>query len=363
MLSLTSKPDVVEAVKRWECFWRGELYERPLVVASVPKDGVAPEEVVDIYGLRYYQAVIGPWQERLELIDRWLDQVCFPGEMMPSFSPDLGPDQWAAFFGAELQFSEGSRATNWVHPIVEDWQAVLPLKFDPYNHTFCRLLEYAKCLADHGEGRYLVAQIDAHSNADALSAMRGPERFMMDLYDCPDLVEKAMLDMRRSYKPVHEALAKAGRMGGERGFTHYGFWHPRSFQVVESDVICMLSQEHFRRLIMPALEEEVACHEGVYFHLDGPGALRHLDDILSIPGYWILQWQSGDGQKPNWQWLDVLQKAQKAGKAVHVFGPGLNLEAVQSVHCQLDPASVIYSPELGCEAEASRLLEWLVKNT
>ncbi len=361
MITLSTKPDLAEAFARWEHFWRGECYKRPPVAASVRRRDAPATDLGDL-ALRYYYAVHGMWEERLALIDRWIEQVCFPAEMIPCVSPDFGPDQWAAFFGAELQFSEDSRATNWVAPIIEDWQAALPLTFDPRQPTFQKLLAYTECLAQHGEGRYLVGQIDAHSNADALSALRGPERFMMDLYDCPEHVESAMRDMRQSYQPIHAAVAKAGRMGGERGVAHYGFWHPRSFQVVQSDVICMMGPEHFRRFVLPALEEEFACHEGVYFHLDGPGALRHLDDLLAIPGHWILQWVPGDGQKPNWQWLEVLQKVQHAGKAVHVFGDGLGLEAVQSLHRVLDPALVVYSPQLPNEDEARRLLGWLERH-
>ena len=185
----------------------------------------------------------------------------------------------------------------------------------------------------------------------------------MDLYDCPGLVARAMADIRRSYRPVLDAVAEAGRMGGDRGYGQYGFWHDRPFQVVQSDVICMLSREQFRQWVLPALEEECACHDRIYFHLDGPGALRHLDDILGIPGHWILQWQPGAGQKPNWQWLETLKKAQAAGKAVHVFGAGLNLEAVQSLHRELDPALVAYTPALQSEAEARALLAWLERNT
>lgn len=77
----------------------------------------------------------------------------------------------------------------------------------------------------------------------------------------------------------------------------------------------------------------------------------------------MLQWQPGDGQKPNWQWLDILQKAQKAGKAVHVFGAGLNLDALPAVHRELAPAGVVYSPELKSEAEALALLDWLEKSS
>lgn len=362
MLNLSTKPDAVEACTRWEHFWHGELYDRPLVQTSVPRQGVPVGEVVDLYALRYYLASQPTWDQQLALIDRWLEQVCFPGDMIPSIAPDFGPDQWAAFYGAELQFGEDSKYTNWVEPFVDGWKDVLPLEFDSRNPTFQRLLEYAACLARHGEGRYLVAHIDAHSNADALSAMRGPENFMMDLYDCPDLVEKAMHDVRRSYKQILAAIADAGRMN-TWGYANKGMWHPRSFQVVQSDVICMMGSEHMRQFVLPALQEEFTYHEGIYFHLDGPGALRHLDDILSIPGHWILQWQPGDGQKPNWQWLDILQKAQNAGKALHVFGKGLNLEAMKTLHHQLDPARVVYTPDLRSETEAHDLLKWLTLNT
>lgn len=362
MLQLKTKPDLESVVTRWEHFWNGELYQRPVVVTSVPRQGIAPRDVVPVHGLRYYHAVKGLWDEREAMIDRWLEQVCFPGDLIPSFTPDFGPDQWAAFFGVELRFDDASPSTNWVDPVIDDWNEALPLIFNPDNPTFQKVLAYADRLARHGEGRYLVAQIDAHSNADALSALRGPERFMMDLYDCPEWIDRAMQDIRRSYRPVHEAIARAGRMGGERGFAH-GLWHQRSYQIVQSDVICMIGQDHFRRWILPALREEFACHDRAYFHLDGPGALRHLDDILAIPGSWVLQWQPGDGQKPNWQWLDILKRAQCAGKAVHVFGAGLDLDAVKSLQHELDPARVVYSPAVQSEAEIRELLTWLERNT
>ncbi len=363
MLFLRAKPDIDEAVVRWKHFWNGELYRRPVVLLTVPKAGVKDYDSQALYKNRYYNAFTGRWNEQLELIDLWLENTSFPGEMMPMFSPDFGPDQWAAFFGAELKFSEPSVSTNWVEPIVDNWEDVLPLEFNRLNTTFRRLLRYVELLAEHGEGRFLVGQIDAHSNADALSALRGAERFMMDLYDCPGLIEQAMDGIRASYKPVHDLISSAGRMKGDRGQGHYGIWHERSFQVVQSDVICMLSPGHFRKYVMPALEEEFSCHEGVYFHLDGPGALKHLDDILSIPGRWILQWQPGDGQKPNWRWPDILKKAQEAGKAVHVFGKGLGFEEMKPVHKQLDPARVIYSPCVEDEAQAIEMINWLEKNS
>jgi hypothetical protein len=279
------------------------------------------------------------------------------------FPPDYGPDQWAAFFGnGKFRFSENNLSTNWVDPEINDWAQALPLKINQGNEALKNVLKYADFLAQNGKGQFLVSQIDAHSNADALSALRGTERFLMDFYDCPDMIERAMKDVRASYVPVHEMIMKAGQMGGERGYGHYGFWSDKPFQVIQSDVICMLGHEHFKQFVYPALLEEFSYFTNRYFHLDGPGALKHLDDILTIPGYWILQWQSGDGQKPNWQWTDILKKAQAAGKAVHVFGEGLNLDAIKSLNRELDPVRTVYCPDVRSKAEAMEIVYWLEKN-
>lgn len=68
MLNLSTKPDAVEACTRWEHFWHGELYDRPLVQTSVPRQGVPVGEVVDLYALRYYLASQPTWDQQLALI-------------------------------------------------------------------------------------------------------------------------------------------------------------------------------------------------------------------------------------------------------------------------------------------------------
>ena len=282
--------------------------------------------------------------------DEYVETTHFLGEMLPQFTPDFGPDQFAAFLGAELRFSEDSRQTNWVDPVIDDWSRALPLKLDPRNPTWRKLLEYTCRMADHAGDRYLVTTLDYHSNADALSALRGPERFCMDFYDCPNLVARAMRDVRAVYPPVYEATHKAGRMGGERGSCR-GLWSDGKFAIVSADVICMLGPEHFRTYVLPALEEEAEYVDHSLFHLDGPGALRHFDDILAIRKAHVLQWVPGAGEKPNWQWLGILKKAQSTGKAVEVYGEGLNLDAIKALHKELDPARVVYRPDIRTRRE------------
>lgn len=365
-MTLKYKPDFEQVKLRWRYFWNKELYKRPIVMAGCWKK--PPEkELSTVFSLRYYRAYNGLWKEQLELFNNFAENFYFLGDSVPSFAPDFGPDQFAAFYGAQLQFSENSKHTNWVKPIIDDWNKFLPLKFEPSNKTFQKLLEYTRLIAEDSKGKYLVADIDKHSNIDTLLALRGAEKLCMDLYDRPEIIERAMLDLRKDFPEICEKLYEAGIDNNGLGTAHSGFYSEKRLGVVQADFICMMKPEMFRKFVLPALEEEIEYYDHSYFHFDGPGALVHLDDILSIKKLRIFQWQPGEGQKPNFQWIDVLKRAQKSGKAVHVFGNSkqpLTPEIVKQLHKELDPVNVVYdgiaikNPE-----EFEELEKWLERRT
>jgi hypothetical protein len=361
-MQLATVVDSERIAAAWQCFWNHELHEgRPLVVASVTKPGrdyVAPGH------LRYYSAVTGDYAAILERIDRQLDTTEYLAEALPHFGPDHGPDQFAAFFGSDLRYSEDSPQTNWVVPCVggEGWEPHLPLRLDEANSVWRSALELSRRMAAHADGRYLVGVCDLHSNMDALSAMRGPERLCMDLYDCPELVERAMADVRAAYQPVYNALYEAGGMNTETGSCGWiPFWCEGRFATIQCDFMCMLSPEMNRRFVIPALEEEAQFLDHCVLHFDGPDALPHLDDVLAIEAIDAVQWVPGAGQPPMHTWMDVLQRIQAAGKALHIYG--VDAEQVKLLHRALKPELTVYCP--GCETreEVAELLEWLQRNT
>jgi len=74
----------------------------------------------------------------------------------------------------------------------------------------------------------------------------------------------------------------------------------------------------FRRTILPGLEYESRQTKHGIFHLDGPGALRHLDDLLALPMLHAIQWVYGANNGPATRWLDVYRRIQAAGKGMEV---------------------------------------------
>jgi len=365
-LRLKYKPDFEETKKRWSYFWNKHLYKRPIVMSGCYKNPLK-NGPSDVFSLRYYRAYNELWKQQIKIFNEFAESFDFLGDGVPSFAPDFGPDQFAAFYGAGLKFSEDSKNTSWVEPIIDDWDKFLPLKFNPKNETFQKILEYTRLITDDSKGKYLVSDIDKHSNIDTLLALKGAEKLCVDLCDRPEKIEKAMLDLRKDFPEICRLLYNAGIDNSGIGTTHYGFYSEKRFGVVQADFICMMSPEMFRRFVLPAIEEEIEYYDYSYFHFDGPGALPHLDDILSIKKLRVFQWQPGESQKPNFLWLDVLKKAQKAGKAVHVFGNSkqpLTPEIVKQLHRELDPVNVVYDGiAVKDRREFEELERWLENNS
>ena len=361
-MELKYKLDFTEAKIAWRHFWAREKWQRPLVVANVPRDPVRAVPWSESPGHQhYYRKVTGAWDEQFRRIDRWLADRLWLAEAIPYFDFDFGPDQFAAFLGAPLQFSPASPDTNWVDPIVEDWSA-FEFKLDPNNETWRRIGELARRMAEHARGRYLVGTCDLHSNGDALSALRNPERLCLDFFDQPEQVGRAMQAVRKLYQSVYDGLYEAAAMNSETGSIGWTpFWSPGKFATIQCDFICMVSPEISRQYIIPALEEEAAFLDHCVYHFDGPGALPHLDDILGIKDIDVIQWVSGAGQKPMWQWLDVLKKCQKAGKGLQIYD--LNCEQAKEVSRELDPAGVVYCVNASTAAEVADLCRWLQQHS
>ena len=280
---------------------------------------------------------------------------------MPVWEVGFGPDQYAAYLGGRLDCSSDSPDTTWAIPVVEDWQQSLPLHLDPENPAWRAMLRIIETFAQVGEGSFLVAVPDLHSNLDALSALRGPERLLLDLIDTPELIDRAMAQVRATYQKVYEAIFAAGRMGRRGTVGWLPLYSTGRFAPVQSDVICMLSPEHFRRWPLPALDEETAYLDHSVMHYDGPQALRHLEDVLAIPALDGIQWTPGDGAPPVIEWLDLLKRIQAAGKSVWLWA---SMDEIREVyHRELQPHLVVYQSSARSEQEAEAFLSWLERHT
>jgi hypothetical protein len=350
----TFKPDFEDARKHWEAFWVGEVLDRPVISIIAQRDGVG-----DVPGLPYMAGHDGKFDEPVARLEKWIETRYWGGDAIPRYTPGFGPDMFAGFLGAKIEYTHDT-GTSWAVPFVEKWEKVLPLKIDSKNELWSRLQAFVKCLTNSAKGRWLIGNIDMHSNMDAVASIRNPERLCMDMLDQPEHIETAMRNVRALFPYVTDTLYKAanGPVTGTTGWI--GMYSEKKFNVTQCDFCCMVSNDMFRRFILPALRDETEHLDHSVYHLDGPGALRHLDDLLALPKLNAIQWVPGAGAKPLREWPDVLHKILSAGKALHIY---CGIEEVEFFHRELGPKGVFYDCWAKNEAEANRVVDWLKKNT
>jgi hypothetical protein len=346
LASLSLKPDLPEAARRWDAYYAGDIIDRPIVCVTAPREGAAHGP-----GTSYHDRAHLDIDEVIARQLRNLEATYFAGEAIPTMWLSLGPDEVAGFCGAEIRFGDGSGDTNWSVPCIDDWSDAPPIALDEGNALYQRLLALYRAAADAVRGKTTLGMIDLHTNMDLVAALRGPQPLCMDLLDTPEAIDLAMAQARAVFPAVWDAVWEAGRLA-EVG---YG---PST--TLQCDFCCMMSPPMFRRWVLPALEEEAEVVGNVVYHWDGPGALVHTDDLLASKGLHTLSYVPGDGNGGHSRYIDLFKRVQAGGKAVQVWGPP---DEMKLIHRELRPEKAQYSTWASSEAEAEALLDWFVRNT
>ena len=353
--SLELKPDLEAATQRWLAFWEQDIIDRPVCNMRAPKTGVP-----GVGGPPY---LAGAREDFGPIIQQALDSaacVWWGGDAIPNYVPSFGPDQMAAWIGADLRFDERGYGTNWVVACVEDWNDWLPLKLDESNPWWTRFLAFMRALAEACRGKLLLTHVDLHSNADLLAAMREPAHLCLDMYDIPETIDRAMADARALFNTIYDAIYEAGNMAEYGTLGWVPAYHPVKTNTIQCDFAALVGPKQFQRWVLPALEAEAAHLEHCVYHYDGPECLVHLDDICSIKGLDCIQWTTGARNAAFMEWMDLLKQIQAKGKSLWI---PCSIEEMKLYHKELKPNQLFYDCYAGSEEEGEAALEWLVRNT
>jgi len=352
---LEYKPDLERAKTCWRAYWEGEIIDRPIVCVRAPKAGSAP-----VVPPRYMDGVYGDFADAVGRYDQYAKNTVFAGESLPNMPISFGPDQFALFIGGDFTVSDET-ATSWIHPYVESWRDTSFALDTVAGSLYNRMLEFIREARRQGKDKFLISMIDLHSAMDCLSAMRGPQNLCFDLYDCPEDVEEANNKARALYRPVYDALFAAGEMEITGSIGWMPLYYEGKFAVVQCDFMGLIGNADAKKLVMPALEEESAYLDRCILHLDGKDALRHLDDILAIERINAIQWVPGDGQPKTYEWMELLQTIQRAGKGLYLYD--WSVEAIHAHYKELRPEGLVFDLEAKTEGESEALLKWMKENT
>ncbi|MBI9108267.1 MAG: hypothetical protein JEZ04_16085 [Spirochaetales bacterium] len=132
--------------------------------------------------------------------------------------------------------------------------------------------------------------VDLGGILDILQIFRPGEKLLLDFYDYPDEVRRLSWEIHhlwhRYYLEIHEILQKASM-----GYSDWsGIYSEKPFYTLQCDISYMISTDMFKEFVLAELQASVNRLDRSVYHLDGTGALKHLDSVLEIRFLSLLLW-------------------------------------------------------------------------
>ena len=288
-----------------------------------------------------------------------LANSCFPGDILPITAPDLGPGSLCLHLGSEPDFSRPD--TIWFHPAfadVDDVGEIGPLRFTGDDKWWKFTEAYIKEALKLSSGRYLVGFPDLCNDMDILASLRDPNNLLMDMMEEPEWVEDRLKEINSAFKKVYRRIHDLVDPDGTKGTASRSFfiWSPGKTGKFQCDTSVMFSEAMFERFVTPRLTELCDWVDYALYHLDGTDAIRHLDQLLSIPSLKAIEWTPEAG-KPGGAdscWYPMYRKILEAGKSLQIVA--LQPGEVRGLLNEIGTKGVYVLPEFQAKAEVEELV-------
>jgi len=319
MSGLLYKEDFDEARDRLSRWWDGEDIGRPAMLLTAPRK----EPLEDVPNLPEPAGWSGRYSTkdfdyRVNLSRRGCINTHYVAEAMPVVAPDLAPNCLALYLGCPGVEQPG---TVWCEPCIERVEDA-KFEFDPDNFYWDFTVRLAQEQLQYGRGKFLIAFPDLIEGLDTLAAMRDTQMMLIDLIERREWVHASLEKITQQYFVVYDQLYEM--IKDDRGGSHFWAWAPGRMSKLQCDFSAMISPGMFGEFMVPVLTEMTENLDYCMYHWDGPGALPHLDHLLSIPRLSMIQWTPGAGAEEvaHPRWWPYYHRTIEAGKKVILLGCG-----------------------------------------
>ncbi len=277
------------------------------------QEGVKPH--ADIPEPKPYKDLNQRWFDpewRAEYLDWYVAHSSMMADMLPVANTQLGPGSLAAILGGVF---EGGEDTIWIHP---DPNYSDDFKFNPNHPNYLLHKELLQACKKKAQGHYYIGMPDLMEGLDVLAAMKGTDKVLLDTVMHPERLERQIQQINDIYFQVFDELYDIIREGDEMAFCYFSSWAPGKMSKLQSDISTMISVDDYRRFVQPFIREQCQKIDYTLYHLDGVGAMHHLDALLEIKELNAIQWTPGVGEPQGGspKWYDLYKKILAGGKSI-----------------------------------------------
>jgi len=346
---LELKPNWDDVRARYEAFWAHELAFPIFQVTSPARNGLDHPDAAPGDASRRF---VDP-EVVLPALRKHVRSTFWGGDAFPcAFPVSTGLVAiMAAYLGCPYRILP-ALGTAWADPILQSLedQVLAAVEANPWWQATRALLQGA---AMDPERNYHIGIPDLQGDGQIAALLRGTEDLAIDVLERPEQVRALIEQIDEIWFFYWQECHRMACSQTEGYVDWLGIWSALPMATLECDFSCMISERHFRDIFLPSIVRQATLVERTIYHLDGPGALHHLESLLELPQLDGIQWVPGAGSKPMTEWVPLLRRIQAAGKLVVIACEPNEVEPLLSA---LDPAGLAISVSCSSQDEAERLL-------
>ncbi|MHB1001831.1 MAG: uroporphyrinogen decarboxylase/cobalamine-independent methonine synthase family protein [Armatimonadota bacterium] len=360
-MNLLYKPDWDDTKERYKTWWAHEYFGRCALSVTAPKadpPAIDPPKIPD--------TVDGLWFD-FEFRDAWnnyaMSLTFYGGEAFPVWHP--GYPGWtchSCFMGARVELDT---STGWIYPLIDQGELTdhdyNDLVVDRNNHWWLLTQEMLRIAASKSSGK-CIPTIGAFGGCgDTLAALRGSDKLLIDLIDCPEYVRDFDQYLMKQWFEIYDTFYSIINQEAGGSTCWFELWSPGKFYAAQNDFAYMISPKMFREIFLPTIEMQTNFLDNSVYHVDGIGNFAHVDALCELPRLNAIQILPGEGKPSPLHYMDLLKKVQAAGKNLHINIPA---HEVKDALDNLSARGLFIQTYCASEGEAKNLIsqceEWSV---
>ena len=309
-----SPDDWAKTIETYDTWWRGEL-KRPLISAAhslkrcpqISKGNCdnfnkSPEDVIN--EIDYNVANTVYFGDGFPLVD-WVF---------------FGPGAMAPYLGSQVR-TDPDFNNIWFYPIPGDHElSDIHLTLDRSNPWYNRCKDLYWAGVKKWIGRVIIGMNDIGGEMDVVASLIGTERLLYSLIDEPDQVARLCEEVHNIWHSVYWEFMSILSENNPAFADWPGLLSPGPYYTQQCDFSYMIGPESFEKFVYPYIKSTADRLDHTLYHLDGKGALIHLDKLLSIEKIDAVQCVPGDGEAKGYKWIDVYRKIRNAGRKMQFIG-------------------------------------------
>ena len=347
--------DGARTEKTYMDFWAGEL-DRPILYIDKEQEQehselpLAPSFWTELEDLSAEEVVLR-YEAQLEDTEGWV------GDRFPKNWVNFGPGIVAGYLGANVGTEKN---TVWFEPSeVKPISEMYP-KFDRDNYWWNRVMEITKIAAERWKDNACIGYTDLGGNLDIIASLRNTQELLFDCMDEPEEVQRVCKSVTAIWIDMFKELSDLIQPNGCGNSPWGPIWTKSGVTtyMLQCDFCYMISPAMFEEFVLPDM---YACCDAIdvpFYHLDGKGALPHLDMLIDIPKLAGIQWIPGEGTPEAHEWMDVLAKIKNGGKKCQIY---TSVEGARKVSKEIGGKGFIFQIDGGFTAQDAKDLQEMLR--